>query len=83
MKADGLKLFLFFFVFFSCRRVYCDSYVMHINSLITHLQLKKMSVDTSLRHILNHFPITGNEVYATPNQNNFECLCKVHFSIYF
>ena len=47
MKAHGLKLFLLFsFFFFTFCRQLC---LVHVNSLITHLQLKKMWVIASLR----------------------------------
>ena len=49
---------------------------MRVNSLITGLQLKKMSV----MYEINHFPITRKEFYHNTQPNNFEYSLKVHFS---
>ena len=61
----GLKLFLFT----SCRHVY-DAYVMigSYVSLITHLQLKKMSVIYQSTHVAITFQLLEMCSITTPNQ---------------
>ena len=66
----GLKLFLFT----SCRRVYrcvCDDWqlcLVCVNSLITHLQLKKMSVIYQSAHVAITFQLLEMSSITTSNQ---------------
>ena len=66
----GLKLFLFT----SCRRVYrclCDDWqlcLVRVNSLITHLQLKKMSVIYQSAHVAITFQLLEMSSITTSNQ---------------
>ena len=66
----GLKLFLFT----SCRCVYqCvrDDWqlcLVRVNSLITHLQLKKMSVINQSGHVAITFQLLEMSSITTPNQ---------------
>ena len=82
-RMYGLKLFWFT----SCRRVYrCvrDDWQLcfvRVNSLITHLQLKKFG-NIPVCACCNHFPITWNEFYHITEPNNFEYSHKVLYIFY-
>ena len=70
VKAHGLKLFFFT----SCRRWYlciCDDWqscFVCVHSLITHLQLKKMSVMYQSAHVIIAFQLLEMSSITTPNQ---------------
>ena len=63
-----------FFLFTSCRRVYqCIHddwllYLVPVNSLITHLQLMKMSVIYQSGHVAITFQLLEMSSITTPNQ---------------
>ena len=69
-RMYGLKLFLFT----SCRCVYrcvCDVWqlcLVRVNSFITHLQLKKMSVIYQSAHVAITFHLLEMSSITTPNQ---------------
>ena len=69
-RVYGLKLFLFN----SCQRVYryvSDDWQLcpvRVNSLITHLQLNKMSVIYQCAHVATTFQLLEMSSITTPNQ---------------
>ena len=77
MKAHGLKLFVFFYFLSVCVLMCtCRLAVMScFNSLITLLQLLKMSVMNESVQVAIPF-----KFYHNTQPKNFKCLHKVHFS---
>ena len=70
-----------FFLFTSCRHVYrCVRDVWHLclNSLITHLQLKKMSIIYQSAHVAITFQLLEMSSITTPNQtiSNIHTRCN-------
>ena len=66
MKGHGLKLF-----FYSLSACVCDDWqlcLVHVNSLITHLQLKKMLVMHESVHVAITFQLLEMSSITTPNQ---------------
>ena len=75
----------FFFLFTSCRRVYrCvrddwQLYLVRVNSLITHLQLKKMSVLYQSAHVAITFQLLEMSSITTPYQTISNILTRYKF----
>ena len=68
MKVRGLKLFVFFLSVCVLMRDDWQLCCVRVNSLITHLQLKKMLVMYEYTHVAITFQLLKMRSITTPNQ---------------